>query len=71
MKGLLTLMAALGLVLNTSVAFAYKLKCPSSPSPILNFQTYDHDRFGTLPREIFLEYAAFVSSFDGCDLELM
>lgn len=50
---------------------AYKLKCRrannTSPYPIRTHPEYDHDRFGTWPRDIYLEYGAYVTSFDSDD----
>lgn len=62
--------AAIG-VLSLPDAYAYKLKCRSqqntSPYTVRSFPGYDHDRFGTLPRQIFKEFGAYVSSFDSDD----
>lgn len=33
----------------------------------LSVQSYEHDRWGTFPRDIFFEFEAYVVSFDGSD----
>jgi len=48
----------------------YAVNCSNaklSPYPTTPAANYEHDKFGTWPRDIYVEYNAFVSSFDSDD----
>ena len=69
MKALTLVLASALLPLATSAQLPTRCERAQGTSayPIETTAGYNHDRFGTMPQDLFREFGAFVSSFDSND----